>query len=426
MFESIQSYLPAEWRRSFEFLAAPLWWIPDWQAAVLGFVLSGASALAVGLKGVFFLPPVLLLIVGVWSTMAGLYTVPFRAERGSFLTSLILTWWDAGRSIWLYWAGIFRVGILVVGWAWGLLKLAGQLVVRTLKAVFVSPLRFMDWSTRRYFQPGVPWLAFVLTLGWSALEATIFTFTLAPTLREVLAGITGLMPDPALMMPITWIFLFFLIAGSFACLQVLREAVESRDPARIVEMAFVELFVMFFEVVFLYRELIDAITPWVYQQTGGQVQLGLWSTLAIASFGWVGIRGMTWFLFGRYGTPAILSVLSRETMDAARGRAEEPPEVAGVGDVWQAPIAAFRQESEWFRKEARRAFELVTLPVLQLLAAAVNFPVIVLRAEPVFSLPLESLDQVLARTPFADAADRRVGTATGSNPASGGWGGDES
>ena len=410
MFEAIRSYMPVEWRRPFEFLAAPLWWIPEWQGAVLAGALSGATTAVVVGKAVLLLPPALLVIVGLWSTMLGLYTVPFRARRGEFLTTVALSWWDAGRSVWLYWAGLVKVVVMALGWIWGLVKLAGRILLRTARAIFVSPMRFMDWSARRYFKPGVPWLAFLLTVGWSALEATIFTFTLSPTLREVLAAITGYMPDAALMLPVLWLFLFFLIAGSFACLQVLAEAVEAREIPRIVEMLFVEFFVMFFEVVFLYRELIDAITPWIAQQTAGEVQMGLWSTLAVACFGWIGIRGMTWFLFGRFGTPALLAVLSRETMEQGE-EGEAPPEPAKVALAWKEPLKSFKQERAWFRSQAEEAFELVTLPVLQLLAAAVNFPVIVLRGEPIFVLPLESIDDVLEATPLASERDRPSGRA---------------
>jgi hypothetical protein len=69
--------------------------------------------------------------------------------------------------------------------------------------------------------------------------------------------------------------------------------------------------------------------------------------------------------------------------------------------VWHAPIAALKAETEWFKKEAREVFELLTLPVLQLFAAALNFAVVVILGRPAFSLPFKSLDQVLASTPFA-------------------------
>src|SRR5258707_15596876 len=114
------------------------------------------------------------------------------------------------------------------------------------------------------------------------------------------------------MAPLLWMFLFMLVAGSFACVQVVTEAVKQKKTATIVQMLVVESAVMFFEVIFLYRELIDAITPWIAQQSGGSVQLGIGATLALASFGCLGVRGMSWFLFGRSGTPALLPLLPRE------------------------------------------------------------------------------------------------------------------
>ena len=44
--------------------------------------------------------------------------------------------------------------------------------------------------------------------------------------------------------------------------------------------------------------------------------------------------------------------------------------------------------------------ELLTLPVLQLLAAGFNFGVVAILGKPHFTLPFRSLDQVLASTPF--------------------------
>src|ERR671930_2387036 len=116
------------------------------------------------------------------------------------------------------------------------------------------------------------------------------------------------------MSPLLWLFLFMLVSGSFACVHVMAEAIREKKVSSMVTMFIVESAVMFFEVMFLYRELIDAITPWIAQQTGGQVQLGLTATLALASFGWMGVRGMSWFLFGRFGTPALLAILGRQTI----------------------------------------------------------------------------------------------------------------
>jgi len=46
-----------------------------------------------------------------------------------------------------------------------------------------------------------------------------------------------------------------------------------------------------------------------------------------------------------------------------------------AGDVWKAPIAALKAQTEWLKKETREVFEVITVPVLQLLASGVNFAV---------------------------------------------------
>ena len=278
----------------------------------------------------------------------------------------------------------------------------------------------VDSITSRYLRPGVPWIAVMLTLVWSGLEATIFSFTLMPTMTEVLADITGFVPNRLFVMPVLWFFLFFLIAGSFASIQVMTEAIASRKIGQVIQMILVEFFVAFFEVVFLYRELIDAITPWINQQSGGQIQMGLVSTLALGVFGWIGIRGMTWFLFGRFGTPSILAIVSRQ-VPAGQG-AMVAASSGSSAKAWMAPIEAMKSETAWFKKEARRGVELASLPVLQLLAMAVNFPVVAISSRPIFTFPLKSLNDVLADTPFpgvpgAENGGRRSGSSSKKRPA---------
>jgi len=417
MFETIQSYLPLEWRRTVEFFGAPVWWIPAWQNKMLALSLTGNGGLDTALRQVFLLLPVLLAITGVWITMAALYTIPFRSNRGRFATTIMLSWWDAGRSVWFFWAGELRMLVVLVGWVWNGLRLAWRLATRAITTMFNSPFRLLDWTSRHYFKPGMPWIAFLLVLAWSALEAVVFTYTLQPTLNEVLANITGFEPNRAIVTPVLWLLLFVLIAGSFACVRMLALAIEQRKVGQIIQMAFVEVFVMFFEVVFLYRELIDAITPWIAQQTGGDLRLGLASTLSLAAFGWIGIRGMTWFLFGRYGTPALLAVLSRETLTQDAGAAPLPPAVET--GVFRDAVRAFQEESAWFKREATYLFQLLSLPILQLFAAAVNFSVVIFRAEPVFALPFRELDDVLEVVAFGngDRLTRRNRAKSAPTPA---------
>jgi hypothetical protein len=406
MLASLQQPLPEQWHETLRVLASGFTWILDWQPALLWFALTGDTAAVALAKWLLILLPTALLVAALWCTMASLYTLPFRSGRGAFLTALLLTWWDAARMTWFYWAGLLRFVVVLVGWLWGLVKLAAVLLGRFVRFIVTRPFAVLDWASNQYFQPGVPWLAFLFIVLWSGLEATIFTFTLRPTLTEVLADLTGSELSGFAVTLILWPFLFILIAGSFAAIQALVEAVRSRNASQIVSMAFVEAFVMFFEVMFLYRELIDAITPWIAQTTG--MQMGFASTVALASFGWIGVRAMTWFLFGRFGTPALLGVLARQNIAGAQAG---PMTLAPVdADFWRGPIAALKAESVWFNKEARHVFELLSLPVLQLFAVAVNFAVIVIRSRHVFTLPFKSLDEVLASTPVLAPADRHSAT----------------
>ncbi|MEX2153666.1 MAG: hypothetical protein WD825_10030 [Gemmatimonadaceae bacterium] len=403
MFQSLIDLFPAESRGVLMALTAPLRWIPEWTTVMLNFM-TGQDPAVVALLAVALLMPALLLIAGMWSTMASLYTLPFRSGRGGFVTALLMAWWDGGRCVWLYWTGIARLIVALAGWVLGSVRFVLLTLRNALLGVVRSPLAMLDWTSRRYFQPGVPWIAFLVLLLWSGVEATVFTFTLTPTLNEVFGGLTGFEPNPRVMAPLLWLFLFMLIAGSFACIQVLNDAIRTRKVGEIIQMTLVESAVMFFEVIFLYRELIDAVTPWIAQQSGGEVRLGLVSTLLLASFGWVGVRGMSWFLFGRFGTPALLAILSRQTISQDGGVSSVPAPV--TKDMWRAPVDALKADVEWFQKEGKRLFELLTLPVLQLLAAALNFAVVVVQSRPAFALPFKSLDEMLASNPFAATAAR--------------------
>jgi hypothetical protein len=170
-------------------------------------------------------------------------------------------------------------------------------------------------------------------------------------------------------------------------------------------MTLIEIVVAMFEVLFLYRELVDAITPWMAQQG---FNLGLVGTLVLAFSGWLGVRGMTWFLFGRYGTPALIAVLARETISHGGGGGDLTPP-RGT-DFWKAPIAALKAEIEWFKSEAREMFELLTLPVLQLMASGFNFWLVVLLGRPHFTLPFRSLEDVLSASPLS--MERKAGGRT--------------
>src|SRR5690606_40961556 len=132
--------------------------------------------------------------------------------RVEYVRTLAFTWWDAGRAVAVFWAGFARLALVLLGHAWGLVRFGFVLAGRALREMVASPAAALDWTARRYFKPGVPWVAFLLSLGWSALEACGFTFTLRPTLREVLPDHTDTAPKHAQGPQIRYALLILLVA----------------------------------------------------------------------------------------------------------------------------------------------------------------------------------------------------------------------
>ena len=392
MTERMIAIVPEHWRAVVEFLMAPIAWIPRMQEVILAFFLYSDTGWAAAGKYLFLFFPILLWVGAVWCTQLSIYTLPFRSHRVNFFSTVVLAWWDGTRAVWLYWVGLFRVAAVATGWAFTLVRLAVKLVMETGRQVLILPFTMTGRMTTSYFKPGVPWIAFLMLLFWCAIETTIFTYTLFPTVSEVLADIAGV-ETPIFTGPILSMFLFLLIMGSFACIQALIEAIKAREIKFLVQMVLVELFVMLFEVMFLYRELVDAITPWIAQQTSEELRLGIGFTLSLATFGWLGIRGMTWFLFGQFGTPPLLAFISRRPMVAPEAAAVEA--AAESPAWWRAPVEDFKREIGWLHEKSDELLEYLALPALHVLAAMVNFGLILVAARPIFSLPFKSLKAVM-------------------------------
>src|SRR5881628_2413826 len=375
------------WEAVSRMLLAPIAWIVGMQKWFLDVFLSSSSGWAAAGKLIFLLLPVLLFVAAVWCTQLSLYTILFRPARVKFAGMMVLSWWDAARAVWFYWIGLFQLVVVAIGWCLTLARLALRLAMEALRQLLIAPFTFTGKLSRSYFQPGVPWIAFFMLVFWSLLEATIFTYTLFPTVSEALADLVG-MEAPRLAGPVLYLFLLLLILGSFACIQALLDSFKKRDFKLIIQMVLIELFVMFFEVMFLYRELVDAITPWIAQQTGERFRLGIGFTLSVATFGWIGIRGMTWFLFGQYGTPPLLAFISRQPLPQAEAPAQHP---AGPEPVspWLELIQDFKRETDWLHQKSEEIMEFLALPFLHVLAAALNFVMILVTSRPVIHLPLK-------------------------------------
>jgi len=392
--QQISDVSTEQWQEILRILLIPLVWIIPFQKSILNFFLHSSSGWAAIGKYLLLFFPVLLLLGAVWCTMLSVYTLPFRSKRVGFVSTLLLAWWDAARAVWLFWVGLFRLVIVVLGWIFSVLRLAVKFVVVALKHILAAPFAMTGRMTKSFFRPGVPWIAFLILVFWCMLESGIFTFVLMPTISEVLMDIVGTEQVSPFTMPLLYVFLLILIMGSFAALQALADAIRTKKVKLVVQMVIIELIVMGFEVMFLYRELVDAITPWIVQQTG--MRVGIFFTLSVASFGWIAIRGMTWFLFAQYGTPPLLALISRRPVEqAGEGAREAVPQAAELSRWWQRPIQDFKNEIDWLHRKFNELLEFLTLPILQVLAAILNFCMILLTARPIFNLPFRALKDVM-------------------------------
>jgi len=74
----------------------------------------------------------------------------------------------------------------------------------------------------------------------------------------------------------------------------------------------------------------------------------------------------------------------------------EVPRPAGLPSTpWsRSAVQEFKQDISWVHDKSAEVLELLGLPVLQLLGAALNFAMILTASRPVFSLPFESLKEV--------------------------------
>jgi len=300
--------VPERWQDVIELLLAPIAWVPRLQEALIAFFTNPAEPWVAAAKYVFLLFPALLGVAAVWVTLLSLYTLPFRARRVRFVGMMLLAWWDAARAVTVFWVGVLRVAGLAVGWVVSLAALVVRLTVESIHRLATTPIVLTAQAAHRYVAPGMPWVALLTLIGWCVLEAAVFTYTMLPAVGATLSDLSGGAEASRFTIGVLYAFLLLLVLGSFACLQTLADAVRKRELTFVFQMVVVEALVMFFEVAFLYRQLVGALTPW----TG--VPLKPAATLTVAALGWLATRAMTWFLFARYGTEPLLAVIARRPL----------------------------------------------------------------------------------------------------------------
>jgi hypothetical protein len=61
---------------------------------------------------------------------------------------------------------------------------------------------------------------------------------------------------------------------------------------------------------------------------------------------------------------------------------------------WDTPLRDLKRETEWLHAQSDRLLEYLALPVLHVVAATVNFAMVLVASRPVFQLPFKGLEEI--------------------------------
>jgi hypothetical protein len=364
---------------------------------------AGDPAWMAWAKRLFLLPPLGAIALGYWTTVLSLPTIVVRARRRTFFSLVVVTWWDLARATFTFWGGVFRFVLRLGLSVFGAVQMLVVGLWTLLKEVVLLPLRVIRSAGSNMLTPGVPWIAVALTFFWCVFEAILFTFVTTSLVIDTLSNIAGVqLTETGIRIPL-FLFMLFIALGSYAVLASFSQAVQSRDWATIVKIGVVEAVALFVEVVFLYREFVDALVPWFAQHTSGKFELGIAGTLFIAGMVWLGIRSLSWFLFAAAGTPTILSIISGQGVASPDPGAAAPSQFKLFSDGFGTQL---RTELEWAGAEGQKLVDAFLVPPMNLVAAALNFVTLLTSNRHLLALPLESVaDFKDARTLTAEMGD---------------------
>lgn len=350
-------------------------------------------------KRIFILLPVLAFILACWLTIACLMSVIVRQNRREFLNALLLTWWDLGKAIAHFWAGIFGFVFNLAAGIIGAVKIILLGAWTFIQDIFLLPFRVLRNSGSNLMRSRIPWLAIIMTLAWCLVETTIFTYVMTPLVLDTFSNITGeQLSELGTRIPL-FMFLFVVVLGSYAVLANFMDAVERRDVGSILGIGAVEIIVLLVEVMFLYREFVDALVPWLAQYSEN-FDLGIGGIIGISTFVWFGIRSLSWFLFAAHGTPTILSIIQGRGIEAKpdqETQSTEAPETDSGSDYYEISrqfIKHIKEDIDWFQQKGEAIVAAFVLPPLQVVAAAVNFCALFVSGGHLFQIPFRKLTDI--------------------------------
>jgi len=361
------------------------------QSALIAFAWgSGDDAWLLVAKRVFLLLPVSAILVACWASVLSVLSIPIRSARQEFTTALFVTWWDLGKSVLSFWGGVFRFVVELLLATLALARVVAFALWALIHDVLLLPFAFLRHVAGNVVRSPIPWIAVSLTLAWCVIETTIFTYVMSPVVVDTFSNITGETFKEGFVRVPLFLFLFFVVLGSYAVLSTFVDAIKSRSVQQIVGIMVIEFVVIFVEVMFLYREFVDSLVPW-FAQYSSNFELGIYGTIGIACFAWFGIRSLSWFLFAAHGTPTIMAVIQGRGVES--WEAVAPPR-ARIFEISNAYWTRMHQDSAWIRQRGESLLSSFMLPPLQVVAAAINFCTLSLLSKHLFSLPFENLDAI--------------------------------
>ena len=338
------------------------------------------------IKRCFLLLPLGAIAFGYWATVLSVPSLLVRTHRRTYIGLVLITWWDLARATFTFWGGVFRFLLRLLISALGLAQVLFVGLWSVVKEILLMPLRLLRGVGSNFMAPGTPWIAVVMTFFWCVFEAIIFTFVMTSLVIDTLSNLAGTqMTEGSVRIPL-FFFMLFIALGSYAVLSAFTQALQSRDWATVVKIGVVESVALFVEVVFLYREFVDALVPWFAQHTSGKFELGIAGTLAIAGLTWLGIRSLSWFLFASSGTPTIMAIIQGQGVGGGGGGGQQPFSLFSPGIS-----AAIQSEFAWVADEGERLVSAFLVPPMQLVAAALNFVTLLVSNRHLLELPLTSI-----------------------------------
>lgn len=351
---------------------------------------AGEEAWLLWGKRLFLLLPAAAVVLASWVSVASIISVPVRGNRHEFITAFFVTWWDLGKSILSFWGGLLRFVVDLFMATLALLRVTALAVWALVYDILVMPLTFVRQLAHNVVRSPIPWIAVTLTLVWCVVETTIFTYVMSPVVIDTFSNITGeTLRESFIRVPL-FLFLFFVVMGSYAVLSTFVDSFKTKSFQQIAGIAVIEVVVLFVEVVFLYREFVDSLVPW-FAQYSSNFELGIVSTLAISCFAWFGIRSLSWFLFASHGTPTIMAVIQGRGLNIGEGA---PTPRMRLLEVSEAYWSRMKDETNWIKARGEMLLASFLLPPLQIVASGINFCTLCLLNKHLFSLPFKNLDSI--------------------------------